>query len=169
MNRNLADIVIDTNILLDAQNPKKNCFEAAVFILRSVLNSKTRVCVDEKFDMRPDRNTSMIGWGYLRKLHHGSYAYNFISTMLQNERFLHLPKYPDQRTKRIIIQCVRNTRDRVFVGVACSSCEGVLISHDFRDFSRSKRVYLRRVLQVHIHCSNELCERLFAKCGVCSR
>ena len=169
MTLTLADLVVDTNVLLHAENPEEDCFAAAIDLLEEILGSETRLCVDNRFDLDKGRNRSMIGWEYLNHLRFGSYAFTFLATMLREQRVIGVPRFPERRRKRIIFRLVGPSRDRTFVGVTCNSHENVLVSHDFRDFGRTKRSTLDRLLGVTVCCSVDLSQKSFRVCSRCSK
>jgi predicted nucleic acid-binding protein len=146
----MKDLVIDTNVLLHAQNPNERRCAAARTLLRKLLKSSTKLCIDDGFSIKPANNRSMIGGEYLDKLMHGSIGYAVLVELLRVSRVRQVPRRPGNKEAKKINQLIRTRRDRTFVGVTCNSDERVLVSHDFRDFQISKRRLLRKSLNVHI-------------------
>jgi predicted nucleic acid-binding protein len=146
----LNDIVVDTNILLHAQNPEEARFAAANEFISKMFTVSTLLCVDNGFDLDESANKSHIGHEYLSKLSFGSTGFSLISYLASNCRFNFLPKRASQQTSRRINQLVRKPSDRIFLNVAFNSEDKVLISHDYEDFQVNKRTTIQRDLHIDI-------------------
>ena len=146
----LDDIVLDTNVLVHSQNPNEQRYDHCCALLDCLLNCSTKIAVDEGFSLKHENNQSHIGYEYLDNLSFGSLAFSTISILATSKRISFLPKRAPQREHRIIIQSVRNTFDRVFLGVAYNSQEKILVSHDFIDFHTKKRDFFRNEIGVDI-------------------
>ncbi len=77
------DIIIDTNVLIHAGDSSCDCFDAAIQLLKNILDSNCVICVDRGFNMDVGKNKSLICHEYFQKLrqHHGSFATSVMSVM----------------------------------------------------------------------------------------
>jgi len=146
----LDDIVIDTNVLMHAQNPDELRFSDARQLIESMLACTTSLCIDRGFDIHPARNQSKIGAEYLEKLQPGSLGFALIVSLVEALRLKQTDRLPPRAVSRAINQLIRNRRDRTFVGVSYNSTERMLISHDYQDFQPAKRGAIRRQLGVRV-------------------
>src|SRR5689334_4111585 len=128
-----SDLVIDTNVLLHAENHAEQRQAAALELIQCLLASNIAICVDEGFDPDQARNRSAIAGEYLLRLRFGSIGLNLVSTLASTGRVRQLPRRPETAKARRINQLLRNTYDRAFLGVACNSQDKILVSHDFED------------------------------------
>ena len=146
----LEDIVIDTNVLMHAQNPDKPRFSDARQFIERMLECTTSLCVDRGFDIDHARNQSKIGAEYLDKLQPGSLGFVLIVSFVEAFRLKQTDRLPPRAISRAINQIISNRRDRTFVGVSYNSTERVLVSHDYQDFQPAKRTSIRRNLSVRV-------------------
>jgi len=151
----LSDIVIDTNVLVHAQNPSVERFVESRNLLNMLLACATMLCVDEGFNFNQTENRSFIGLEYLKHLTPGSVSFQFVVSLASNGRIKRLPKNAVQQSKKIINQLIRKQSDRIFLSVACNSSDKTLISHDYEDFQIQKRKTLKQKLGVIILAANE--------------
>jgi len=170
MKLNFKDIVIDTNVLVHSGDPNERCFEASVELLSNILDSNSVICIDEKRETGNGKFDGMIYQEYNKRLgFHTPFATNFISKLSRNQRVVEVPKNPDSKRKKIIEQKIRKKSDRVFVGVACNSHDNLLASHDFEDFQKPKRQFLKSKLKINILCSEEICDKKHECYKTCSK
>lgn len=146
----LNDIVIDTNVLLHAQNPNEKRFEDSSNFINKMLEEKTSLCVDEGFSENESKNKSIIGCEYLSNLQFGSIGLNLIVQLAHQQRIKQLTKRAPERIVRKINQLIRNKKDRVFLSVAYNSDEKTLVSHDYIDFYKTKRRFISTNLQIQV-------------------
>ncbi len=146
----LSDVVIDTNVLLHAQNPNEKRFEDSSNLIRKMLYENTSLCVDQGFSEDESKNESIIGQEYLSNLQFGSMSSNLIVQLASQQRIKQLTKRAPERIVRKINQIIRNKIDRVFTNVAYNSDEKTLVSHDYNDFSMTKRQRILTDLQIKI-------------------
>lgn len=146
----LEDIVIDTNVLLHAQNPDESRFSDARQLIEQILECTTSLCIDRGFDISPARNQSKIGAEYLDKLQPGSLGFILIVNLVESFRLKQTDRLPPRDISRAINQLIRKPRDRTFLGVSYNSTERMLVSHDYQDFQQAKRVVIRRNFGVKV-------------------
>jgi len=156
----LNDLVIDTNVLVHAQNPSEQRFSASTRFLSALLDAPTVLCVDHGFACDEAQNRSHIGTEYLQNLRAGSFALQVVATLAGSGRVRQVERRAPQATARQINQLLRNRFDRIFLSVAFNSTERILVSHDFQDFQLPKRQTIRqtlnvRVIEAHV-CAPEL-------------
>jgi len=146
----LSDIVIDTNVLLHAQDPNETRFENSSNLINKILEENTSLCIDEGFSENESKNKSIIGREYLYNLQPGSIGQNLIVQLALQQRIKQLTKRAPERIVRKINQIIRNKIDRVFLNVAYNSDEKTLVSHDYTDFRITKRQFILTELQIKV-------------------
>jgi predicted nucleic acid-binding protein len=151
----LADIVIDTNVLMNASNPSEPRINESNSLLQELLTSNTCLVVDEGFNMDAALNRSLIGAEYIQKLRFGMVGYSVVTKLASSKRLKPVSRMAPRREQRIINQLIRNRRDRTFLSVSYNSTEKVLVSHDFTDFQIDKRNKIRQNLGVDIITASE--------------
>jgi len=72
----LVDIVLDTNVLMHAENSQEARCEQSGNLLQAPKICTTKLCVDEGFDLNESRNRSQIGSEYLKHLRPAQSALN---------------------------------------------------------------------------------------------
>ncbi len=146
----LDDLVIDTNVLLHADDPRQKHQADAYALLQKILSGGPDLCVDDGFDIDPARNQSLIGGEYLERLAGASTGSQFLAHLFSTDRIRFVPRKVPRAVKQSIEQCVRNKRDRTFLAVAHNAVEHVLCSQDFVDMSAKKRKHLGAVARVAV-------------------
>ena len=146
----LSDIVIDTNVLLHAQNPNEKRFEDSLNLINKILEVNTSLCIDEGFSEDESKNKSIIGCEYLSTLQSGSIGLNLIVQLALQQRIKQLTKRAPERIVRKINQTIRDKIDRVFLNVAYNSDEKTLVSHDYEHFQKTKRRFIATNLQIRV-------------------
>lgn len=146
----LGDVVIDTNVLLHAQNPNETRFEDSSNLICKILDENTSLCVDEGFSEDESKNKSKIGHEYLSNLTPGSIGQNLIVQLALQQRIKQLTKRAPERIVRKINHIIRNKIDRVFLNVAYNSEGKTLVSHDYRDFRITKRQLISTDLKIKV-------------------
>ena len=56
----LNDVVVDTNVLVHAQNPNEQRFEDSTNLVDTILNSNTDLCVDEGFNEKEAKTKAQL-------------------------------------------------------------------------------------------------------------
>jgi len=156
----LSDIVVDTNVMMHAQNPMERRFKSSLTFLNALLKSATQICVDVGFDINPISNQSLIAGEYFKHLRFGSASYAVLTNLARANRIKELNKNLPDRERKVINQCVRKSRDKTFVVITRNSEEKILVSHDFKDFQNEKRAHLRRELGIAILEASECHSKL---------
>ena len=154
-----TDLVVDTNVLVHAQNPSEQRCNDARTLLHRLLNDDTALCVDEGFNPDEALNRSSIGAEYVEHIRAGTLPYTVIAQLAMSGRVVQKPKRAPRREQKLIEQMIRNRTDRVFLGVAFNSISKVLVSHDFTDFQIQKRPSIRRALGVDVLEAAEILEQ----------
>ena len=144
------NLVIDTNVLVHANNPKESRQQASIDMIKYILSSTEIICIDEGFVLSEALNRSFIGYEYLKHLKVGMLGYTFISIIAQNKRIKQVPKKANATISRKINQCMSNIRDRTYVNVAYNSTDKILITHDYTDFAIPKRKHLGREFGINV-------------------
>jgi hypothetical protein len=145
-----VDLVLDTNVLMHADNPNEGRQADSAALLSKLLASECTLVVDEGFDLDSSKNTSLIGHEYLERLVPLSVGYQALVQMLSTGRVTFVSGSVPASTRNAVNQVLRNRRDRTFLIVAINSRGRVFCSHDFRDFSLTKRTNIRRRFRVTV-------------------
>jgi hypothetical protein len=153
----LEDIVVDTNVLMHADNPNEVRQADATDFLTRLLDAETRLSVDKGFELDESRNRSLIGSEYLTHLTPLSLGYRVLVQLAGTGRIRFVDRSLDQRTRSRINQLVPNKRDRTFVAVAYESDDQTLCSHDYQDFSTRVRRELATRLDVTVCNAGDAC------------
>ncbi|HET7483993.1 MAG TPA: hypothetical protein VFJ64_01300 [Solirubrobacterales bacterium] len=152
----LADLVIDTNVFVHADNPAEKRYTAASALLNALVDGETEIGVDDGFDLDPSANKSLIGHEYLEKLTPLSAGFRVLAHLAQSGRTKFVSKKFDPATRKQINQIVRNKRDRTFLLVSTEMDDRVFCSHDFKDFQKRKRRDIKAKLGVSILEADEV-------------
>jgi predicted nucleic acid-binding protein len=146
----LSDVVVDTNVLLHADDARQAHQADALAVLTSLRNGETKLCVDEGFHCDTDKNRSLVGgeyWTYVTPAH---VAYGLLAYLFASGRVKLVSRAVPRGAKKCVEQCVRDKRDRTFLFVAHNSGERVLCSQDLEDLQLKKRKHLRKGTGVSI-------------------
>ena len=146
----LKDIVIDTNVLMHADNVSSGRDKEAVGLLVAMLSSKTVLCLDVASGGKDDPDSSLIRQEYSDSLDGGGLGSHFVTQMVNEGRISYVSREVQAGVGRWINQRIRNKRDRTFVRAAINSSEKVLASHDYLDFGASMRKDLSKHIQVDV-------------------
>lgn len=146
----LNDIVIDTNVLVHANNPQLPQSRHSKELILLLLESKTQLCVDRGFDIEPARNRSQIGGEYLTHLQHGMIGYTLVVQAATHLRIKQVSRSIEPENNRILRTLRLPSMDMLFVKVARNSLERVLTSHDDQHFSDHVRDKVEMRLDVNI-------------------
>lgn len=151
----LADIVIDTNILLHADNDAEpRQIEARDFLI-SLLETDTKICVDEGFDIEESNNRSHIGSEYLQNLNSGMLGFAVIQHLASCARISTVSRTVPSAIARKIRMHVRSSRDCLFVRIAFNADDKTLVSHDFADIPQGARNTLVATINVRVLSADE--------------
>jgi predicted nucleic acid-binding protein len=146
----IADIVIDTNVFVHANNPDNvDRQRESLTFLEAMCASATFLCVDEGFDyLEEAKNRSRIASEYLRHVRAGMYGHYLLQFLARSGRIAFVAGRVPKPISRKIQQKVPNRGDCMFVKVAHNSQGRALVSHDERDFSKRIRKVLKDELGV---------------------
>jgi hypothetical protein len=136
------DVVLDTNLLMHADDERQPHQEACAKLLADLRSGDTALCVDEGFDPDESKNRSLIGGEYYERLTATHTATGLIAYLFANGRVRLLPTKTPVAVKKCIEQCVKTKRDRTFLAVAHNSEEQVLGSYDYQDMQPKKRKHI---------------------------
>ncbi len=139
----LTDLVLDTNVLVHAENPEEPRQAASIALITRLRSATTVACIDPGFSVNQAQNKSLIGAEYLKHLRAGSPGLALIAFLAANGRISAVSRDVDLKTKREIIRMVRNKRDRTFLFVTINSVDRTLASHNFKDMQKDKRKFIR--------------------------
>jgi hypothetical protein len=146
----LVDVVLDTNVLMHADDKRQSHQPDAHKLLEDLLGNSTALCVDEGFDMDAAKNKSLIGGEYFERLTATHTAMGVLAHLAATGRVKFVSRTVPVPVKKGIQQCVRNSRDRTFLAVAHNSTEHVLCSHDYEDMQSAKRKHLKSCTGVEV-------------------
>lgn len=168
------ELVIDTQVLVDASNPNcENFLDTSELLDLIIEKIKTgdefiAICVDArsgegKYDLYDiGKNESMIVSEYINQLgrrNHSKDGWRFLSILDKKNLILPKPKWPRERAKKNKIYELiseRKQTDRILLGVTCSTTLKTLISDEEEDFtSRVRKLVKSRPLRIHIVPSDD--------------
>lgn len=155
----LADVVIDTNVLKHADDPRQQQQQECIDLIVQMLEAKTVLAVDGGFSL-DDTNSSLVGREYIDNLIPGMLGLTLLTELVNQERVKTLDLRPGAAVRKAINQRIRNKRDRTFVLLARETDEKVLVSHDFTDFDSRKRRGIKKDFQVSMVEACECCSLL---------
>ncbi len=151
-----TDLVVDTNVLVHANNPEELRQEYSINLINYLLSSTEVICIDEGFDFNEAVNSSYIGYEYLLNLKNGMLGYTLISILAQTKRISEISRNTSSHVTKAINQCTVNKHDRVFIKVTINSNNKVLISHDFMDFDTNKRKHLKKTFKIDVLVAEDI-------------
>ena len=159
-----SDIVIDTNVLMHANDDRQSMQRQCIFILEKIVNSDISLCVDEGHSICEALNRSKITSEYLNILSSGTFGYNFVVFLAQNKRIKILSAKVSKEIGKIIRKNVRDKTDVCFVKIAFKSREKLFISHDYVAMDLDRRNSIRDSIGVRVVCAAKgaelLCENI---------
>jgi hypothetical protein len=148
--RMLVDIVLDTNVLMHADNVEEPRCQMSRGLLAQLKASTTHLCVDEGFDLDEAKNRSQIGSEYLKHLHHGMLGLAVVAHLAGSQRIRFVSRgVPPNVSKKIRTQIGKGP-DRTYLKVAFNSGGKTLACHDFGDVPASVRTRLRAQIGVYV-------------------
>lgn len=148
----LIDIVIDTNVLMHANNSEEARQQDSIDLINYLLSSTEFICVDEGFVYNETQNRSLIGSEYIKHLKNGSLGYSLIVQVALQQRIREKSRNAPAHISKKINQCISHekSRDKTFLKVAYNSIEKTLVTHDREDFSNQKRTYILNTFGIKI-------------------
>ena len=146
----MNEIVIDTNVLMHAENPTENFMKDSIDFLSKLIDSNIKICVDEGFDATESKNKSKIYSEYLNNLNYGSFGSTAITLLAQTDRILEKPKKVSNNIGQLINRCVYDKEDRIFTKIAVQSVCKILVSHDHKHFPENVRKCLKKRIDLDI-------------------
>jgi len=166
------ELVIDTQVLVDASNPYSNKFDSTSFFLDIILGKileeakEIAICIDAKdgngdyhfFD--PGKNDSMIISEYSHELGRKNLdkpGWRFLKVLDEKTLILTKPKWPEKKKKDFIRCHIKKCKqiDKILIGVTCNCKSSTLISDEEEDFTKAIRKIVRnKPLKIQILHSN---------------
>lgn len=150
MIRMLDDVVVDTNVLLHAEDERQPFREDSQGLLADLVDGKARLCIDDGFDVDPAKNRSLIGGEYHDRVSPSCPSFGVLAELFRSGGVTFVPRGVPAAVKKSIEQSVRNKRDRTFICVAHNSSGKTLCSHDYTDLQPKKRKYLKEKTGVQV-------------------
>jgi hypothetical protein len=145
------DLTVDTNVFLHSCNAVESRQAHSIDFLIRLLNCPaTKLAIDVGFSTDPSINTSLIGGEYLAKLVPGTLPSSVLQQLALTGRIAITAKSVNPQNSNKLNQLVSNKRDRTFIKVCANSAGGVLVSHDFLDFSKKVRKNLEKIFNIQI-------------------
>ena len=150
-----SDIVLDTNIMVQANNPALPNNKSSVSFLKKIVPSTVQLCVDEGFDLVESKNRSQIGRKYVEHVRFGMLGYAVLATLAQNGRIKIISKTVPSQISRQIRQMVNDVSDHVFARITYNSDEKYLASHDMAAYPLDSRPNIERGIGITILLADE--------------
>lgn len=153
----LADIVIDTNVLVHANNPgSAGLQKEALAFLQAIHGAKTSICVDKPFhNFNAGSNCSVIVHEYIKHVRGNTYSFYLLAALAAANRIVVVGDRVPVATAKKINQCIANRHDRVFVRVAVNSQNSEMASYDFDDFPEPKRKHIHKHIGVQVRTAQQ--------------
>jgi hypothetical protein len=151
----LGDIVVDTNVMMHAHDPREARQKSCTELLEELLRCDTKLCVDEGFDLAPAKNRSHIGYEYLKHLKFGMLAKAVVEHLATTGRVKMLPRTVPHNVSKHVRTQVGKGPDRTYLHVAYNSSERILASHDFHDIPQAVRGRLLSKIGVMVLAAEE--------------
>jgi hypothetical protein len=152
----LADLTLDTNVLLHSCNPIEGRHGASIEFLHCLLGCTTKLAIDEGFSLDPAQNRSLIGGEYLAKIVPGTLPSAVLTQLALTGRVTTFKSSVNAQAAKKLNQMVANRRDRTFIKVCANSVGRIFVSHDFDDFPPQKRKELGKIFALEVleavHC-----------------
>jgi hypothetical protein len=130
----LADVVIDTDVLMHAENPETSEYQTSRGFIEQLIGSNTAVCFDLGFDTDEARNRSAIASEYFNHLPPGSLGLAMIYECALADRVRTVSTKVSAAVNRAIRQLIWDKSDQKFVKVVVNSEEHVLVTHNDSHF-----------------------------------
>jgi hypothetical protein len=146
----LADIVLDTNVLVHADNLQEPRRQDCCELIAEMTNCTTHLCLDEGFDLNEANNKSIIGSEYAKHLRFGMVGFALVSHLARSMRLKQLSHRVPQNVARQIMTQVPKGPDRIFLKIAFNSNAKTLACHDFNDVPATVRARLRQSIGLHV-------------------
>jgi predicted nucleic acid-binding protein len=145
-----VDIVIDTNVMVHADNEQEPKQPHCLNLLNLVSGSTIELCIDDGFSLIEAQNTSHIGLEYLKHLRIGMTGYTLMLKLLSEDRIQFLPKKIPAAINKKINQTGIKKSDRIFVKIAYNSNDKILVTHDYVDFTDNIREIIDDEIDVKV-------------------
>jgi len=154
----IEQIVVDTNVILHADNPVSGYqSDSMCFLDRFLKDGCYRLALDRTPPLGRQHNESQILQEYLEHVtYDSSFGFYFLIKVLERSWFDIVGRTNYRREVKIIIQEVSNKVDRIFLRVTCMANSRKFVTHDFSDFPMQKRKRLAKTLQVRLLTAREL-------------
>lgn len=155
----LADVVVDTDVLMHADNEASADRDASRSLIASLRAASTALCFDPGFHIDEARNRSGIAGEYFEHLAHGSLGLALVEECALSGRVRTVPIKVAPDVNRAIRQLIWDPTDRKFVKVAINSDERVLVTHNTSHIEPAA-AELRRRWRVDVVDAHACCGRL---------
>jgi len=152
----IDDIVIDTNILVHADNHEEPRQEHCIAIIEKIYSSEQFLCMDEGFDVIESKNSSFIGYEYMKHLRFGMQGYALILKLVQEDRLRFVSKKIPATVNNKINRTGIKKSDRIFVKVTFNSDNKILVTHDYEDFTTKVRGIIKNEIGVNVYDADEV-------------
>ncbi|MBK9175848.1 MAG: hypothetical protein IPM46_05810 [Flavobacteriales bacterium] len=146
----MVELVIDANVLEHANNTAEARQASSINLIEHLLASDELMFLDEGFNVTEASNRSTIWSEYMARLAPGMLGRDLIITLATSGRVREHTKGVSTNVRRTIEKSVRKTKDRLYLKVASKTSDRILVSHDFEDFSKEKRKFFKKEIEVHV-------------------
>jgi hypothetical protein len=150
------DIVIDTCVLVHANNTNSKYQVSSIKLINLMLSNKLYIALEDGFDLDESLNKSRMGYEYINHLNPGDLGFSMLAHLLSTNYYIICTNQVPLNVKKIIIQNIGNIGDRHFIYVTFNTDNKILVSHDFEDFHKNNRKLFSRVLNISILTAEEL-------------
>jgi hypothetical protein len=159
----LTDVVVDTNVWMNANDPKTKMFPSAFLFVAQLLSANTRICLDAKAVDNEGKpiESKILGEYTVKVLQQGpSTGANALAYMLANSRWRRVNPKTTDYARKWAEDKIRKPSDRPFLIAAINSRSKVLVSNDEKDFDGGTRQAAKSEFKVTVAFSDEGCTLL---------
>lgn len=145
-----VDVVVDTNVLAHADDPKKATSQASQQLLLFIKESELKWVLDDQGKKAPNPETSLLHAEYRNTIVEMGFSATVFAFLLRTNRVIFAPRPGEQVRKAIRKLVPANKGDQAVLGAAVGSTDGVLVSNDFGDFTAAVRTSVLKELSVTV-------------------
>jgi hypothetical protein len=154
----LDDVVIDTNVLMHACDPRQAHQGQCLRLIELMRDGNALLLVDEGTNPQKPLEGFVMS-EYTARLAPGTPGQELLILLLSSSRVSGVPRHVPRPVAKEL-ERIPNTRDRKFVAVAWNSVDHVLASQDFTDFPRKVRRRIQDKISVEILDATDCGDRL---------
>ena len=147
----IEDIVLDTNILKHASDPRQSEQRDIQKFLTDLQSVETKICLDEGTNLEVEgQNRGAIYGEYRERLVQGELGFELIAFLARNKRISFVSKGVHKDVAKVINKAVWDKTDRIFVKVAHNSRGKILTTRDRTNFPKKVCQTLKKKIGISV-------------------